>query len=116
MADYTYLRVYANGKWNIDNPNDVNADGRSVRLSTRIVEGLPADTLFKMTLNETECILTFERELTTEEQIQLDQIVIDHEAATGAINLANSITLCSPDGTLYKVSVDNQGLLVTKEQ
>lgn len=114
MIFYKYARNKVGSQWNIDNPKDVDAQGFSVVLGKRVQDAFPGRECC-VTLDDLEAAVGFETELTTAEKTTLDGVVAAHEAANGTENMSTYVELISPDGTVYKVLVDNNGNLFTEE-
>lgn len=108
--NYNYTRELVDGVYNIDNPRDVDADGEPVRLACRVKEALPNKT-FNMKIDGTDVVICFEAELTTEEKNTLDTTVANHKSATGTANCQSCYPIISPDGTFFKIVVENDGTL-----
>lgn len=112
MRDFTFQRTFSNNKWNINNPDDVDAQGESVTLARRIVDALPGNP-FTFSLTDTECLISFENPLDGSQQTTLNNTVSAHEAANGNINPLTQIVLVDPNGQQWAVRVSILGVLVT---
>lgn len=108
--DYVYSRVYVADKWNINNPNDVDANGKPVTLCVRIANDATVGAYYTgIALTSTQAIVTMSQTLTSEEKTALDTVVSTHEAASGTINEDNEIIMTSPDGTVYSATITDLG-------
>ena len=111
MTTYNYTRTFAAGKWNINNPDDVDANGQAVTLAERIKAQFPGKT-FKVILNDRQADIDFDIALTSPEQTDLNTVVSTHEAASGTPDLATILKLNSPDGSEFNVSISDAGAWV----
>lgn len=113
MINYKYTRSKVGSTWNIDNPKDVDPQGFSVVLGKRVKDAFPGRECC-VTLDDAEATVGFETELTPAEKTTLDGVVAAHEAANGTQNMSTYVELISPNGTTYKVLVDDIGNLSTE--
>lgn len=112
MTTYQYTRLFSNGKWNINNLNDVDANGLSVVLASRIKENPTiGDKLIDVCLNDTLAAITMNADLDAADKQILDDIVSTHENASGTINKTSYLPLISENGTNYLLYVDDAGQL-----
>jgi hypothetical protein len=115
MKNFTFARTFSGEKWNINNPNDVDANGKSVSLDSRIQESLPGLT-FDFSLDETMCYVNFDVDLTDPQIATLNQTVQNHEQANGVISQETSITLISYSGYSFAIAVADDGTLKINQQ
>ncbi len=113
---YTYDRVFnqVESKWDIDNPNNVDPNGRSVSLGEMISnDSTLSSILVYVQLIDTTANIVMSRDLDLDEKSSLDDIVSIHKAASGTVNCSGGLEVTSDDGTTWKILVDNLGVLST---
>lgn len=113
MAEYKYVRKIVNGDYDINNPYDVDMNGNSVTLFTRIMNALPDDNLSAVILDGEVATVVID-ELNDNDLIILNDTVAAHIAAAGEINYETSIKLISRNGTNYEIYVDNDGNILSR--
>ncbi len=111
MAVYTYQRIFSNGAWNINNPNDVDEDGNPVILAQRIYDDATIGNKLSSVYLNANATVEMTETLTAEEKTILDNIVDAHENASGTINETTYIPMRSAFGTYYVIYVDDAGAL-----
>lgn len=111
MATYTFTRTFTNGKWNINNPDDVDGNDLPVVLAKRVEAALPGKN-FTVKLDDDVASVIFENPLTGPEQTTLNTTVSDHESASGTPDLSVKLNLQSPDGTNFEAHVSDLGVWV----
>lgn len=83
MSEHQYTRHLVDGRWDINNPLDVDSDGRRVTLAKRIETALPGKP-FLVACDSALCVVTFGSDtLTAPEIATLDATVAAHQAAAG---------------------------------
>lgn len=110
MAEYTFTRTFSGGKWDINNPNDVDGDGFAVTLAARIKTALPG-LIFNVQLGS-DCKVIFQDPLTGAELTILENTVATHKAASGTPNQSRIEVWTSANGTEFSVCIDNAGAWV----
>lgn len=111
MAVYTYERIFSNGAWNINNPKDVDGNGKSVILAERIKENATIGAKLVNVILNSDAKIEMNETLSSGDKTILDNIVTTHENATGTINQTTYCPLTSANGTNYLICVDNAGTL-----
>lgn len=81
MFDYNYTRDLVNGKFNIENELRVDGEGNHIYLFHEIKAIIP-DNKFTIECNNTNVTISFEQELTSEQQTLLDTVVANHKNNT----------------------------------
>lgn len=112
MSKYNYSREKVNGHWDINNPLDVDGNGKSVTLFSRIEE----NKLITLKCESVNCkgedaIISFASELKTDEKAALDATVAAHKTASGSINKQTALKMVSSNGSKFNVCVSNAGVL-----
>ena len=75
--EYIYTRNKAEGKYDINNFNRVEAEGNPIYLAKEVEQEIYKK--FKIICNLSECKIIFEEELTNQEKEALDIIVENHQ-------------------------------------
>ena len=82
MVEYEYSReLLPDGRFDIDNPNRVDAEGHQIFLAKEVYTAL-SQKPFGLICDATTATFSFEVDLTTEEKTTLDTTVSNHKNNT----------------------------------
>lgn len=111
---YFYSReLIDDAYYDINNPFDVDSNGKSVTLYTRISEALPKSGLQDVILNEQSAMIVID-DLDESNKKILDETVEKHKKAAGTINYQTTLRLTSSNGENWSLFVEDDGTLKTK--
>jgi len=79
MAEYKYTRHLVDGVYDINNPLRVDAEGEQIKLYQEINNHPQFSQKFDINCSGAECTITFESELSGEDEILLGEIVAAHQ-------------------------------------